>query len=84
MGRRHAHVRRRRDDPAITVRVRDLGSVMVNIDSEGGDLFAEVDEAMRWCQREQRGIYGRLMRIGRASLGHPVVLHPVRNATSSD
>jgi uncharacterized protein YcbX len=63
------------DGPAVTVTMRDLRCVMVNIDPDGGRPAPEVMKAVVRANQNNAGIYGTVTRIGRLAIGQTVVLH---------
>lgn len=63
------------DAPAVTVTMRDIRCVMVNIDPDGGSPAPEVLKAVVRANQNTAGIYGTVTRIGRLAVGQTVVLH---------
>jgi uncharacterized protein YcbX len=64
------------DAPAVTVTLRDLRCVMVNIDPDGGGLAPEVMKACVRANENNAGVYGTVTRIGRLAVGQTIILHP--------
>jgi uncharacterized protein YcbX len=63
------------DPPAVTVTMRDLRCVMVNIDPDGGSPAPEVMKAVVRANQNNAGIYATVTRIGRMAVGQTIVLH---------
>jgi len=63
------------DAPAVTVTMRDLRCVMVNLDPDEGRPTPEVMNAIVRANDNNAGVYGTVTRIGRLSVGQSVVLH---------
>ncbi len=64
------------DAPAVTVTMRDIRCVMVNLDPDGGGPDPKVLKAVVRANQNNAGIYGTVTRIGRLAVGQRVVLHP--------
>ena len=64
------------DAPAVTVTMRDLRCVMVNIDPDGGSLAPEVMKACVHANDNYAGVYGTVTRIGQLAVGQTIILHP--------
>lgn len=62
------------DAPAVTVTMRDLRCVMVNIDPDGGSPAPEVMKACVHANDNNAGIYGTVTRIGRIAVGQTIIL----------
>ena len=63
------------DAPAISVTMRDLRCVMVNLDPDGGASAPEVMKAAVRANQNNAGVYGTVTRTGRLAVGQTVVLH---------
>jgi hypothetical protein len=63
------------DAPAVTVTMRDLRCVMVNLDPDGGSAAPEMMKAVVRANQNNAGIYGTVTRIGRLAVGQTIVLH---------
>jgi uncharacterized protein YcbX len=64
------------DDPAaVSVTMRDIRCVMVNIDPDTGGLAHEMMKAVVRVHQNTAGIYGTVTRTGRLTVGQSVVLH---------
>jgi len=63
------------DAPAVSVTMRDVRCVMVNIDPDGGSAAPEVLKAVVRRNQNNAGIYATVTRIGRLAVGQTVVLH---------
>ncbi len=63
------------DAPAVTVTMRDLRCVMVNIDPDDGSSAPEVLKAVARANQTNAGIYATVTRAGRLAVGQPVILH---------
>jgi uncharacterized protein YcbX len=61
--------------PAVTVTMRDLRCVMVNIDPDGGRPAPEMMKACVRANQNNAGIYGTVTRIGRLAVGQTIALH---------
>lgn len=64
------------DAPAVTVTMRDLRCVMVNLDPDEGSSAPEVMKAVVRANQNHAGIYGTVTRSGRLAVGQTIVLHP--------
>jgi uncharacterized protein YcbX len=64
------------DAPAVTVTMRDLRCVMVNIDPDAGTMIPEVLKAVVRANQNNAGVYGTVTQIGQLAVGQRVVLHP--------
>lgn len=63
------------DAPTLSVTMRDLRCVMVNLDPDGGRPSPEVMNAIVRANENNAGVYATVTRIGRLSVGQSVVLH---------
>lgn len=63
------------DAPALSVTMRDLRCVMVNLDPDGGRPSPEFMNAIVRANENNAGVYATVTRIGRLSVGQSVVLH---------
>jgi uncharacterized protein YcbX len=63
------------DAPAVSVTMRDLRCVIVNIDPDRADLAPEVLKAVAKANQTYAGIYATVTRNGRLAVGQRVVLH---------
>ena len=63
------------DAPAVSVTMRDLRCVMVNIDPDRAGLAPEMLKAVARANQTCAGIYATVTRIGRLAVGQRVVLH---------
>ena len=63
------------DGPAISVTVRDVRCVMVNIDPDAGGSAPEVLKAVVRANETTAGIYATVTRTGRLEVGQRVSLH---------
>jgi hypothetical protein len=63
------------DAPAVSVTVRDLRCVIVNVDPDEGSLAHEVLKSVARANQTTAGIYSTVTRIGRVAVGQTVVLH---------
>jgi len=61
--------------PAVTVTMRDVRCVMVNIDPDGGRPAPEMMKACVRANQNNAGIYGTVTRIGRLAVGQTIALH---------
>ncbi len=64
------------DAPAVTVTLRDVRCVMVNVDPDGGSHAPEVLKAVVRANQNNAGIYATVTRVGRLAVGQTIVLHP--------
>jgi uncharacterized protein len=64
------------DAPAVTVTMRDLRCVMVNIDPDEGSLASEMLKAAVQANDNNAGVYATVTRIGRLAVGQTIFLHP--------
>jgi uncharacterized protein YcbX len=62
------------DAPAVTVTMRDLRCVMLNIDPDDGSRAPELMKAVVRANQNNAGIYGTVTRIGRLAVGQTIVL----------
>jgi len=62
------------DAPAITVTMRDVRCSMVNLDPDSARPAPEVLKAVVRANQNNAGIYGAVTRIGRLSVGQPILL----------
>jgi hypothetical protein len=62
------------DTPAIAVTMRDERCSMVNLDPDSAGSAPEVMKAIVRANQNNAGIYGAVTRIGRLSVGQPVLL----------
>lgn len=63
------------DPPSISVMMRDVRCVMVNIDPDGGSPSPDVMQAVVRANQNNAGIYGTVTRTGRLAVGQTIVLH---------
>jgi len=63
------------DAPAVTVTMRDIRCVMVNIDPDSGTLAHQVMKAVVRANQNAAGIYGTVTRVGRVAVGQTVVIN---------
>ena len=63
------------DAPAISITMRDLRCVMVNIDPEGGGTTPAVMKACVALNENHAGVYATVTRTGRLAVGQKVLLH---------
>jgi uncharacterized protein YcbX len=64
------------DAPAVSVMMRDLRCVMVNIDPDAGTMMPEVLKAVVRANQNNAGVYCTVTQIGRLAVGQRVILHP--------
>jgi uncharacterized protein YcbX len=62
------------DSPAVTVTMRDLRCVMVNLDPDSAGPAPEVMKTIVRANQNYAGIYGAVTRTGRLAVGQRVVL----------
>jgi uncharacterized protein len=62
------------DAPAITVTMRDVRCMMVNLDPDSASSAPEVLKAVVRTNQNTAGIYGAVARIGRLAVGQTVLL----------
>jgi uncharacterized protein YcbX len=62
------------DAPAVTVTMRDVRCVMVNLDPDGGPNTPEMLKAVVRANQNNAGIYGTVTRTGRLAVGQTIVL----------
>ena len=63
------------DGPAISVTMRDVRCVMLNLDPDGGPRAPEMMKAVVRANENHAGVYGAVTRIGRLAVGQTVRLH---------
>jgi uncharacterized protein len=63
------------DAPAIAVTMPDVRCSMVNLDPDSASAAPEVLKAVVRANRNNAGIYGAVIRVGRLAVGQPVFLH---------
>ena len=63
------------DGPAVSVTMRDLRCVMLNLDPDGGARAPEMMKAVVRVNENHAGVYGAVTRIGRLAVGQTVRLH---------
>lgn len=63
------------DAAAVTVTMRDLRCVMVNLDPKGGPSSPEVLKVVARVNEAYAGVYATVARPGRLAVGQPVTLH---------
>lgn len=63
------------DAPAVTVTMRDVRCVMVNIDPDVGTLAPDVMKAVVRVHQNTAGVYATVTRTGRLAVGQTVLLH---------
>ncbi|MBK9033134.1 MAG: MOSC domain-containing protein [Myxococcales bacterium] len=63
------------DAPAVTVTMRDLRCVMVNLDPDGGPPAPAMMKAVVRANANHAGVYGTVTRTGALAVGQPIVLH---------
>jgi uncharacterized protein YcbX len=63
------------DGPAVSVTMRDLRCVMLNLDPDGGPRAPEMMKAVVRANENHAGVYGAVTRIGRLAVGQTVRLH---------
>jgi len=61
------------DAPAITVTMRDTRCSMVNLDPDSASASPEVLKAIVRANQNKAGIYGAVTRVGRLSVGQPIL-----------
>ncbi|MDQ6892638.1 MAG: MOSC domain-containing protein [Acidobacteriota bacterium] len=69
--------------PAIAVTMRDLRCSMVNIDPDSAILAPEVMKAIVRATRNNAGIYGTVIRIGRLAVGQTIFLRAAAEKRAS-
>ncbi len=70
------------DAPAITVTMRDLRCLMVNLDPDTASPAPEVLKAVVRANQNNAGIYGAVTRIGRLAVGQTIILHAAGRTSS--
>lgn len=63
------------DAPAVTVTMRDLRCVMVNLDPAGGPPAPAMMKAIVQANGNTAGVYGTVLRTGRLAVGQAIRLH---------
>jgi uncharacterized protein YcbX len=63
------------DAPAVTVTMRDLRCVMVNLDPAGGPPAPALMKEIVRVNANHAGVYGTVTRTGRLAVGQAIVLH---------
>lgn len=63
------------DAPAVTVTMRDVRCMMVNLDPDGGSHAPELLKAVVRANQNNAGIYSTVTRIGRLAVGQTITLH---------
>ena len=63
------------DGPAVSVTMRDVRCVMLNLDPYGGARAPEMMKAVVRVNENNAGVYGAVTRIGRLAVGQTVRLH---------
>lgn len=61
--------------PAVTVTMRDLRCVMVNLDPDGGPPAPAMMKAIVQANANHAGVYGTVLRTGRLAVGQTIRLH---------
>ena len=61
------------DPPAVTVTMRDLRCSMVNLDPDSASSAPEMMKAVVHANQNTAGIYGTVTRIGRLTVGQPIL-----------
>jgi len=63
------------DGPAVSITMRDLRCVMLNLDPDGGPRAPEMMKAVVRANENYAGVYGAVTRIGPLAVGQTVRLH---------
>jgi uncharacterized protein YcbX len=63
------------DGPAVSVTMRDLRCVMLNLDPDGGARAPEMMKAVVRANENHAGVYCAVTRVGRLAVGQTVRLH---------
>ena len=63
------------DGPTVSVTMRDVRCVMLNLDPDGGARAPEMMKAVVRANENNAGVYGAVTRIGQLAVGQTVRLH---------
>jgi uncharacterized protein YcbX len=72
------------DAPAIAVTAHDIRCSMVNLDPDSASPAPEVLKAVVRANRNNAGIYGTVIHIGRLAIGQTVILHAAAGKTKTE
>ena len=62
------------DAPAVSITMRDVRCVMVNLDPDGGSPAPEVMKAVVRANQNHAGVYGTVTRVGQLAVGQTITL----------